>query len=503
MLLRHSAIYLVARFVPSVLGLLGIAIYTRLLSPADYGLYALVVSGAGLAQVWLFEWLRLSVLRFLPRREEGRAELVSSLAAGFLIAAGCAGGLAFAALALFGRVVPHGVLELGTLLLLAQGLFGVTAAMTWADLAPQRFALMALSTAILMLALGVLALWLGLGPLGLVGAQIIALVVAVLRPLARERRHLRLPAIRRAVISRCWRYGLPLSIASGFGLAVMNSDRFMIASLLGTGATGGFAAAYELARNPVGALLSAISQAAVPLAINRLERGGADAARAQLQRNLTFLLAIGLPATAGIALVAGDLVAVVLGVEFRDTAAALIPWIALAALLHGITAYHFDLAFQLAQNTVPMACISMMAALLNLGLNYWWIQALGVVGAAYASVVSYIFALACSVVWGRRVFALPRPDSDVLKIAGATVVMAAAVWAVPAPVSAWALGVRVLTGAVVYGATIWALDVGGLRGTLWSRAGSVWSRGLRAVAEPTGPVREAGGTPLEERRPRS
>ena len=75
MLLRHSAIYLFARLVPSTLSLLGIAIYTRMLGPEDYGLYALVVSGAGLAQVWFFEWLRLSTLRFLPQFDGRRAAL--------------------------------------------------------------------------------------------------------------------------------------------------------------------------------------------------------------------------------------------------------------------------------------------------------------------------------------------------------------------------------------------------------------------------------------------
>ena len=479
MLLRHSAIYLFARVIPSMLSLLGIAIYTRMLGPEDYGLYALVVSGAGLAQVWFFEWLRLSTLRFLPQFDERRAALTSSLAAGFLIAAGVAGILAFGALPLFRGTMPSGMLEIGVLLLWAQGLFGVTAAMTWADLAPRRFVVMALSSSVLMLGLSVLGLSLGFGPIALVAALTVAYSVAVIPPLAREWPRIRLRDADRALIWRCWRYGLPLSLASGFGLVVMTSDRFMIAWLLDTGAAGGFAAAYELARHPIGALLGVVSQAAVPLAINRLERAGADAARVQLQQNLALLLAIGLPATVGLALVADDLVAIVLGAEFREAAAALIPWIALAALLHGITAHHFNVAFQLAQTTAPMACISIMAALLNLALNYWWIQSLGVVGAAYASVVTYVFAMTCSVIWGRRAFALPRPDSELFKVAGATALMAAAVWAVPTPASAWALGVRVLTGAVVYGAAIWALDLGGIRAGLRNRIRGVWSRHAR------------------------
>jgi O-antigen/teichoic acid export membrane protein len=123
-----------------------------------------------------------------------------------------------------------------------------------------------------------------------------------------------------------------------------------------------------------------------------------------------------------------------------------------------------------------MAWISIMAGLLNLALNYWWIQSFGVIGAAYASVASYVFAMICSALWGRRVFALPLPDGELVKIAAATALMAGAVWAVPAPAGAWALGVRVPTGAVVYGAAIWALDLGGVRNALWTHIRGVWSR---------------------------
>jgi O-antigen/teichoic acid export membrane protein len=480
MLLRHSMIYLVARVGPSLLSLLGIAIYTRMLSPEDYGLYALVVGGAGLAQVWFFEWLRMSTLRFLAQSgEDRRDELASSLAAGFLLASAAAIVAALLALALLRDAVPDGVLEAGILLLCVQGLFGTMAATTWADLAPRRFAVMTFSSAVLSLSLGVLGLWLGFGPLVLVVALAIGQTAAALQPLSREWHRLRRDAVRWPLLRRCLRYGAPLSLATGFGLVVMSSDRFMIAWLLDTGATGGFVAAYELARNPISALLSVISQAAVPLAIHHLERGGTAAARDQLRRNLALLLAVGLPSTLGLALVAGDLAAVMLGAGFRSAAASLIPWIALAALLHGITVFHFNVAFQLAQNTMPMAWISLMAAALNLGLNYWWIPLFGVIGAAWASVASYVFALTCSALWGRRVFALPRPDGDVLKILVASGLMAVAVWAMPVPAGVWALGVRIATGMVSYGALLWVLNVGEIRSVLRARLDSLSRGGAR------------------------
>ena len=71
------------------------------------------------------------------------------------------------------------------------------------------------------------------------------------------------------------------------------------------------------------------------------------AAREQLS---TFLL-VGLPAAAGVALVARPLSEVLIGEELRTAAASVTPWIALSALLFGLTAYYFGQAF-----TLPRHC---------------------------------------------------------------------------------------------------------------------------------------------------
>jgi len=69
---RHSVIYLLGRGLAGVLSFLTIPIYTRLLSPYDYGRYTLVVAGVNLFNVVLFQWIRIALLRFLPAYMEAR-----------------------------------------------------------------------------------------------------------------------------------------------------------------------------------------------------------------------------------------------------------------------------------------------------------------------------------------------------------------------------------------------------------------------------------------------
>jgi len=86
-LLKNSAIYFAGRFGASLIVLLTVSIYTRLLSPAEYGIYALVVSGAAMAYAAGMQWLAFSLSRFLPAFRDREDVILSHVAAGFVAAA--------------------------------------------------------------------------------------------------------------------------------------------------------------------------------------------------------------------------------------------------------------------------------------------------------------------------------------------------------------------------------------------------------------------------------
>ena len=65
--------YLPVNIVQGVVGLLSIVIFTRVLTPQAYGVYALAFSAMSLAQTGLFVWLEASMARFYVRElEAGR-----------------------------------------------------------------------------------------------------------------------------------------------------------------------------------------------------------------------------------------------------------------------------------------------------------------------------------------------------------------------------------------------------------------------------------------------
>ena len=64
--------YLPANIVQGVVGFLAIVVFTRLLSPGDFGRYALAFSVLTLAHVAVFTWLEAAMARFWASGKPGR-----------------------------------------------------------------------------------------------------------------------------------------------------------------------------------------------------------------------------------------------------------------------------------------------------------------------------------------------------------------------------------------------------------------------------------------------
>jgi O-antigen/teichoic acid export membrane protein len=477
MLWRHSALYLLARGLPGVVSLAAIAVYTRLLGADEYGRYALVIAGVGLGNKLVFEWLRLSLLRFRPAFKERLQVFDATIAAGFLALVAGTAVLGGAVLILAPDDLARRLLLAGIALLCIQAVFDLELERVRIQLRPRRYGMLALGRAVLSLMLGVLFVSLGLGPIGVISGLGLGMLIALARPLAESWRRIRLELCDWALLRRLCRYGAPLAATSALGVVITSSDRFLIGWLLGEEKVGLYAAGYDLANLSLGLLLTIVNLAAYPLVVRALEEHGAELARHQLVANLTALLAIGLPATIGFAVLARPIANVVLGQEFHQEAAVLMPLIAVAALLRDLKAYYLDLAFHLGRNTVGQMWVTLAAVAVNVGLNLWWIPAFGIVGAAHAAVIAHAMALVLSGLVGRRVFRLPGPDGDTLKVLLASCGMGLVVWQVHDFMGPVALVGQVLGGAVVYGLLLVVLDVAGLRArTLvglgrWGRAG--------------------------------
>jgi len=445
MILRYSLHYLIARGIPALVNFLAVAVYTRLLSPEEYGYYILVLAGVNIVNLAVFQWLRFALVRYLPAyqsREETLLGVIGWSYLALMLVVGMGGVVA----GLITETRWRWLVLIAILLLGAQAWFELNTELFRARLQTRAYGWAMSVRSVGALSLGTLFILIGLkayGPLlGLVLSMTgLSLVFAY--------RHWRVIRIYRDAghLGSLLRYGLPLAGTLILSYVVSVSDRFLIAWLLDEAQAGIYAAGYDLANQPVILLMSIVHLAAYPVIVQAWERKAEQEAQTYLAHNVRLLFIVGIPLTIGLAMLAQPFGRLMLGPSFYQ-AGAVVPWVALGTLLGGLRVYHTDLAFHLRQRTTKQLQIILWVVLINLVLNLLWIPRVGIIGAAWATVVAYSIALVLGIRQGRNVLPVPLGYQELLRIGGAGIGMGLGLW-ILAPRIGW-IGAGVV-GLGIYG----------------------------------------------------
>ena len=458
--------YLPANIAQGVVGFLAIMVFTRLLTPEDFGRYAIAFSVMTLAHVAVFSWLEASMARFWAAQASPRE-----------IAAHFAGlyRTAFILMAAFLPVVAGIVwllpLHLSLKFAIAAGLFGCPVRCL-GKLAQERIraagevrraAGLDIYVAIAGFGFGVVFAVLGAGAASPLLGLLLAPLTALPFILPGEIRQAKDGVLDRVRLRTYAAYGYPIAASLALSLVLASTDRFLLEIFKGEAAVGAYHAGYSIANRTLDVLFIWLGAAGVPALVMALERGGREALQHAAREQISTFILIALPAAAGVALVAHPLADFLIGEHLRSASAAVTPWVALAALLSGLTVYYFNQAFTLGQRTRMMFVTMAIPALANVALNLALIPHHGVQGAAWATAASFGVGLVASIVLGRRVLVMPIPWDALARCGLACLAMAAVVHLLPAPGGFVELIVKAGVGAVVYGLAAFALNAAGVR----------------------------------------
>ncbi|MEQ8405203.1 MAG: polysaccharide biosynthesis C-terminal domain-containing protein [Oceanicaulis sp.] len=471
MLNRHLIAYLPVYAAQGLVGFGAVIVFTRILSPEEYGRYTLLLAAASLFGTLAFTWLDAAVARH-HQRAAARGRLSGHLFTAWRIYA----LLAAPILVLAGAglwLLPMGdALKTACAFALAHTVIrsGVTLALETRRAAGEawRYSILESLTTSAAFALGVVFVLAGgmgaAGPFaGLALAGGVALLVDAPILLSKARRD-RADGARGAAFLA---YGAPVALSLIFEGLLTTGDRFLIAAFLGEAATGAYAAGYALSDRTLSIVFLWLGTTTGPLLIRALETEGREAARAVARRTAGLMALLGLPAAVGLALIAEPAARLLVDDALADAAALVMPFIALSGLMNGVMTFYFHEAYVLGRKPRLMAAIMAGAAVLNLALNLALIPAFGLIGAALSTVIAYALALIVCAVHGRRIFALPVPWPDWARALAATAAMALAVLLAPGfDAALWTLGAKIGAGALAYAAVALLLNVAGCRAML-------------------------------------
>lgn len=429
MILRHTLNYTVVKFFPAMASMAALMVFTRLMSPDQFGEYSLTVSVTATAVAILGNFLVIGLGRFEPaaKTDVDQRQLHSTVMGTAILMSVAVAALTaiLAALDLLPALSVDyyffaTLFSLSLLLMLSQKLIN-------ANLKPKAYGVSLALKNILLLIAGTACLLADYGVHSVLASLAIASLLASLPALSLWAKT-SWKSFDLGVLRQLWSYGAPLTLLYLFVMIISFSDRIFIDLMLGSEEVGLYSAGYDLIQYTIAIVASIVHLAAFPIILKAYESEGEEKAKALLSTSIRILLLVMLPVTLGFIAVKEEISGIFLGDAFSATSILLIPILALSVLLSAIKSYYFDYAFQITKTTWLQSVPPMLAAVINCVLNYVLIRSMGVIGAAYATLISYIAYLLLTVMLSKKVFKLPAfPWGYAFKVCLAGLIMMMAV----------------------------------------------------------------------------
>jgi O-antigen/teichoic acid export membrane protein len=463
-LIPHSFLYFIVRAGNGVFAIATLAVFTRLLSPAEYGVYALGMAIATIASALLFQWLNLAVGRFYPMYLDDPGKVMTIAARGFW-AATAAAALVFLGALPFHEMVSVEPVLFGILFLITVALGRHTLALQVANAqsAPVHYGMLSWAKSGGALLAGFILIHYGAGERGALLGSLAGLAFAVIVFAQKPWTRMKLGSADKDLSVEMFRYGLPLTL-NFLAIAIVDlADRFMISSLIGVAHVAPYAVAYDLVQQTIGPIMNVIFLAAFPVIVQVFEVEGEDQARICLYALGSRLVGLGLPIAIGLAVLSAEISEIVFGSRYRQDAANIMPWLTAAIFLGAFKISFLDVVFQLRHATKYQGYIAILMALVNIVLNLLLLPRYGVIAAAWATLAAFGVGALTSWFIGKSLFLLPALTKVFWGSMAASAAMAVVLHLMhPLSGIIW-LSTKVALGMATYAAMALVLDVAGCR----------------------------------------
>lgn len=390
--LRHTAVYGLGSVLAKALGFLMLPFYLHYLTPMDYGLLEILDLSMSLFGMVLHMGIAPALLRrYCTAKTIEDKKIVVSTAFLFVVATAVIafvsglGLLRPVSLMLFGPKVPV------IYLLLSFGSFACSyisnLSRTYLRALEKSGLLTTLDTVALFIMLGLNIYFIAvlkLGPLAivlspfLVGvAQVVLLSGWILRKVG--------VAFNGSELRQMVRFGLPLILSNLAIFALNFSDRFFLQHLRSLDVVGIYAVGYKFAFM----INYLLVQPFYFMWQARMYVIHEQPQHEKIFSQIFVLYALVLTyAALALSMFSPEIVRVMAGPRFLG-AQAVIPLVALSYVFCGI-GHYVQLGMFLANRTRLIGFVSVVAGILNLGLNYTLISRYGMVGAAWATLLSFV-----------------------------------------------------------------------------------------------------------------
>ncbi|WP_239734033.1 oligosaccharide flippase family protein [Mammaliicoccus sp. H-M33] len=186
-------------------------------------------------------------------------------------------------------------------------------------------------------------------------------------------------------------YGVPLTISFALGVLLQNIDKYMITYILDIKSNGDYSLIYDFVHNSLYMVIGSLGMASLPRII---KQSNESINIKEFDKYIEILYLISVPLTFTFISISSNL-SIIINNYGYNTSKNIIILIIIATFIHGTNTYVYGQAVQLMQNTKIIYIPSIIAILVNIGLNIIFLPHIGVLGAALSTFIAFIVSNIC------------------------------------------------------------------------------------------------------------
>lgn len=390
---KHGFIYGLANVLDRIISFVMIPVYTRFLTPSDYGVLELLYITSSILSIFIGVGIESAVGRFYfdYKEQKDRDKVVSTAYIGF----GVLAVIVIGALIPFNGKLAAVILdnaELGYLFiisLLTLGLgFVVPISIVYLRVQQKSMAIMIIQSIKTAITLGLniyFVVILERGVEGILSATLIATAIATVvltsYTFYKTGFRLDLKLLKNMVI-----FGLPLVPSQVSAFIVQASDRYFIKTYADMNLTGLYSIGYKFGSLINQFVTSPFIQIWTP---RRFEFFDRDNSQTIYARIFTYFCVISIFVGLAMSIFAKEIMIIMTTPEFYP-AYKIVPIVVLSYIVFSFH-YHFNIGILMKKKTKYIAYTNILNGILNLTLNFILIKKYDIWGAAYATLICFIF----------------------------------------------------------------------------------------------------------------
>ncbi len=409
--------YFIVRFGNGLLAIATLAVLSRILTPDQYGKYALLIATATVLSSLSFQWLSAAISRFYPKHFEHPADIMRAVSRCFWLATLGVSLLCLIAL-VFHEVVEIEPINIALIFLvtIALGRYTIDLQIANSQHAPMRYCLLSWTKLFAALIASIVFIYFGAAEQGALLGFLFGLGLAIWVFAPHPKMGLSFGMVNVELSGEMLRYGLPL-VLNFLAIVLLDFvDRFMIARLLGIAYVASYSIAYDFIQLTIGPFLNIFFLSAFPTIVHLFDTKKYEVANEHLQDLGVRLIGFGVPLAVGISILSGDIARLLFGLEYQQGATTLMPWLSAAIFVVVFKSYYLDVVFQLHHATKYQSYIAAFMLATNMVLNFFLLPSYGVIAAAWSTLAAFFLGAVLSWLLGKRLFSLPNLNVTIAKV---------------------------------------------------------------------------------------